>query len=136
MISAADVEQYLCRWSWLDLRDGWWSYLAALLAIGLLPLKTRLSSRFVALALAVLWFLYLGRPAIVEAAVLLVVGTILGRLELTARSGPWTVAGTVLILYAMVPPLLGNLGLSLFQSSSWSLSPWLLTCGVLLFSAA
>ncbi len=140
MTIAADVAQNLLRWSWLDdalaLREqwtGWLPYFFALLAIGLLPFKT--SSRGAPFALAVLWSLRPGHLAVFEAILLLVLGTIFGRLELTVRSGPWAVAGTVLILYTMVPPLLGNLGLSLFQSPAWSLSPWLLTCGVLFFSA-
>jgi tetratricopeptide (TPR) repeat protein len=124
-------------------------YLLALLAAGLLPIKTRRAYLGVSLSLALLWgwlawqawsassspgwAVFAGLEAMVLVG--LAVG---GKLEFGARSGPWAVTGTALLVYALlIFPFLGRfLALEPFGGSAAgaALPAVLFTGGVLLFT--
>jgi tetratricopeptide (TPR) repeat protein len=133
-------------------------YSAALIAAGLLPIKRRGAYLGVSLALALLWVLVAiaaGRSHLLWAAlaaseaILFLVLAICGKSEYGARTGPWAVAGTALLVYSLLLlPLLGRAS-ELFGSSAlpaqlsqWfgssvygvPFSPVLFTCGILFFA--
>jgi hypothetical protein len=133
------------------LAQGWLPYVLALLAAGLLPVKSRAAYRGTALALALLWGLvayvsWIGRPPVPPAwtwlsaaeALLFLLAAASGRLKLEARKGTWALAGALMILYSLlVFPLLGLfLGFSPFRLSAlgFPFPPVVFTCGVLFFA--
>jgi len=124
------------------------AYAIALIAAGLLPIKRHSAYQGVSLALALLWGLLAVAAwsstspwwaAVATLELLILLGLALwGKFEYEARTGPWAVTGTVVVVYSvLVFPILGRVfHLARFEHSAFG-APFPavpFTCGILFFA--